>query len=154
MLKSILKRAAFGFLLGIAVCTLIVVFFGDGTLAARKLIEEVGSQRVAALLQTLLSGLCGALCMGGTVLYDVERLPLALSTLIHCLICIVPYFLLSLLLHWTDGIGGAFILAGIQFFGFFVIWLIMCLLYKKQARELNKMRKHIEKEQEPEKKER
>ena len=152
MLKSIFKRAGLGFLLGIAVCNFIAICFGDGTMVSSALVEKVGCQRVALLLQTLLSGLCGALCMGGTLLYEAERLPLALSTFIHCIICIVPYFLLSVLLHWTDGIGGAFIMSGIQFAGFFIIWLMMYLLYKKQTKELNRMQKQIHDKQKTEEK--
>ena len=139
--KRIFKRAGFGFITGIAVCSLITILSGSENLVSGELVSKIGSMKGAQLLQALLSGLCGAVCMGGTVLYDVERLPLALSTLIHCLMCIVPYFLLSVFLHWVDGIGGAFILAGIQLAAFFAIWLILYFSYRRKIRELNEIQK-------------
>lgn len=140
MLKTVFKRAGIGFLLAIALGNLISVIAGDGTMAASDLIEKVGSLRTAVLLQTLLSGLYGALCMGGTVLYKLERLPLLVSTAVHCAVCVVPYFCLSLLLFWTDSAVKALIMSGVQLGLFFVIWLIIDIRYKKATRELNRIR--------------
>ena len=142
MLKKIFLRAGFGFILGVAVCSIITALTSDGTQVAPAFADAVGSLKRAVLLQLLLTGLQGAICMGGTVLYDVDRLPLSLGTLIHCLLCIVPYFFLSLFLHWTERIGDTLILSGMQLVAFFIIWLILFLRYKKQIKELNDIQNH------------
>ena len=137
MIKKLLKRAGIGFVTGIAVCAVITAITSDGTQVAPAFASAVGSPKWAVLIQLLLAGLCGAISMGGTVLYDVDRLPLSLGTLIHCLLCVTPFAALALLLHWVEGIGGALIFAGAQIAAFFIIWLILFLLYRKQIRELN-----------------
>ena len=137
MIKTILKRAGFGFILGVAVCAVITAITSDGAQVSASFLEKIGSHRAALLLQLFLTGLQGAICMGGTVLYDLDRLPLALTTLFHCLMCVVPYFFLSLLLGWVERVWEALILSGIQIAAFFIIWLILYLQYRKQIKELN-----------------
>ena len=137
MLKKIFLRAGFGFILGVAVCSIITAITSDGTQVAPAFANAVGSAKWAVLLQLLLAGLCGAISMGGTVLYDVDRLPLSLGTLFHCLLCVIPFVSLALLLHWVEGTVGALVFAFAQIAAFFVIWLILFLLYRKQIRELN-----------------
>ena len=139
-MRNALKRAGIGFLLGIALCTVITILTGG---ASKDLIEKAGGVKAALLLQTALSGLYGALCMGATVIYDAERIPHALSALCHCLCCIVPFFPLSLFLGWADGVAGAFIMAGIQLAVYFVIWLVLYVRYRAEVRELNDIQKKI-----------
>ena len=143
MLKIVLRRAGIGFLIGVFVGNLIAVLTGtsatDGiTFASKQLLNMAGgSPVVAMILQSLFSGLYGAVCFGGMTFYDVERLPLAAATALHCALIILLFIPIALLLGWVSNIIEILIIASIQLVAFFIIWLIMYLIYKKQVRELN-----------------
>lgn len=135
------KLLGFGFLLGIAVCNVITVLSSDNLPAAPELIEKMGSLKAAMLMQMLLSGIYGAVCMGSTVLYEADRLPLALISLLHCMICIIPFIPLSLFLNWSNGIADTLIMAGIQLAAYFIVWLCIYLRYRREIKELNEIQK-------------
>ena len=145
MLAKTLKRAGIGFLLGIVIGDLIALITGnsstDGvTFASKQLLDMAGGNGVIAmLLQSFFSGLYGALCFAGMSLYEMERLPLAAATALHCAIIVIFYIPIALLLGWVSGIAEILVVAGIQIVVFFIIWLIMFFAYRKQVRELNEL---------------
>lgn len=139
MLAKILKRAGFGALLGISINSLIKALTSDGLAVTPTLAERLGGFRSATLVELLLIGLFGALCMSGTLLYDSERLPLSAATVIHCLCCILPFAPLALFLGWVSQISELLVMAAIQLFAFCIVWLIMYALYRKEVRALNKL---------------
>ena len=146
MLKKMLKLAGIGFLIGAVVGNVIAVLSGisDGEiqLFSQKLLEIAGGNQVlAAVLQSLFSGLYGAFCFCGISLYDMERLPLAAATALHCALIILPFIPIALLLGWFESITSLLIMSCFQLIGFIIIWLILYFVYKKQVRELNDMQK-------------
>ena len=141
MKKQIMKMAALGFLLGIAVNSLIsALTIGDLPIAP-VLLERIGSLRGAMLLELVLVGVFGAICMAGTALYDAERLPLAAATALHCVICIGQFIPLSLFLGWCRSAVEILIMASFQLLAFFIVWLIMYTRYRKEIKQLNEMQK-------------
>ena len=142
-MKRVLKYAGFGFLLGVAICNVITTLTGDPLPVAPGFQESIGSLKGALLIQSLLSGLYGAICMGTVLVYDDDRLSLSLSSLIHCLCCIIPFIPLSLFLRWGNGIADVMIMAGFQLAAYFVVWFIMFIRYKKVTEELNEIQKNI-----------
>ena len=142
MLKT-LKRAGIGFMLGVIISDLISILATDSIPVSKTLLDLAGSPRAALLIQFFLPGVYGALCMGTVGLYDIERLPLTLSSLLHCLICIVPFIPLSLFLGWSDSIGSTLIMAAIQVAAYFIIWLIIFLRCRAQIRKLNEKQEEI-----------
>lgn len=144
--KKALKLAGIGFLLGIVIGNAIAWFTGkSGSLASPILIDRMGGETPAVLMQVFFSGLYGAMTMSGVALYDVERFPLALSTALHCLICVVPYIPLALLLGWAKTPSDILITTCFQIIAFFLIWLIMYLRCKAEVRKLNELQKEKEK---------
>lgn len=141
MIGKILKRAGIGVLLGIAVNSLIKALTYETDPVTLILLERIGSLRCAMLLELVLVGLYGAICMAGTLLYDVDRLPLSVATLLHCLMCILPFVPLALFLGWCTRLGDILIMSGFQLVAFFLIWLILYVSYRREIRELNKMQK-------------
>lgn len=139
MLKKILKLAGLGVLLGITVCNIISVTVSNDVPVTAALIERAGSVKAAFIMQTALTGIYGALCMATTVLYDAEKLPLLAASLIHCVICVGTFIPLSLFLGWSAGAADVLITTAMQTAGYFMIWLIMYLRYKKEIKDLNKM---------------
>ena len=147
MLKKTLKMAGVGFLIGIVIGDLIALLTGNNdtegiTFASRQLLDMAGGNAVIAmLLQSLFSGLYGAACFAGMSFYEIERMPLAAATALHCALIVLLFIPIALLLGWVSDIGTLLIISGMQLVGFFIIWLIMYFGYKKQIRELNEMQK-------------
>ena len=145
MLKKILLRAGIGFIIGAAVGDLIAFLTGTSatggvTFASQQLLDMSGGNTVLAMvLQSLFSGLYGAVCFAGMTLYDAERLPLAAATALHCGLIVLPFVPISYLLGWVSGIVETLIIASAQIAAFFVIWLVMYFGYKKQVKELNEL---------------
>ena len=107
-----------------------------------------GNAVIAMILQSLFSGLYGALCFAGMTLYDVDRLPLAAATALHCGLIVLPFIPISYLLGWVGGVLETVIIAAIQIAAFFMIWLILYFVYKKQVKELNDMQKDFSEREE------
>ena len=150
-MKRILKLAALGFLLGIFVCSIMTLIGSNPLPAAQELVDKMGSLKAAMALQLALSGLYGALCMGSVVLYDEDRLPLSLASVIHCVICIGPFIPLALVLHWCVSICDVLTMSAFQFVAYLIVWLIMFIIYRKQTEELNKINDNLNKQPEEEK---
>lgn len=150
MRKKIFKLALIGFFLGIVICDLISLIFsladGNGLmLCSAEFTKRIGSTAGAIVLQSLLTGIYGAVCMGTVVLYDIEHWPLALSSVVHYLIIESMYVPLALFLGWERHFSGILIMMGIQLVCYFIIWLIIYMIYRKQVKELNKLQQTIKK---------
>ena len=155
MLKKTLLRAGLGFLIGMFVGNLIAILTGGISpdsfipLTPQIIGFAQGNMGVAITLQTLFSGLYGAVCFAGVSFYDIERLPLAPATAIHCLLILLTFIPIAHILGWETGVADTLIMAGCQLVGFFIIWLIMNAIYKKQVRELNEMQEHFQQNRKP-----
>ncbi len=150
MLKKTLKAAGIGFLLGIVIGNLIAFLTGNSdtggiTFASAKLLEMAGGNAVIAmLLQSLFSGLYGAVCFAGMSFYEIERMPLAVATALHCALIVLLFIPIALLLGWVSQIETQLMISGIQLVCFFIIWLIMYAGFKKQVKELNELQEKNE----------
>lgn len=144
MLSSVLKRAGIGFLIGMAVGNLIawMTSAGSGMIYNPAFMERMGGLTAAMIIQTLLSGLLGAVSMAGMAFYEIDRWPLALGTAAHFLIIEAFYVPIALVLRWVEGPAELLISMAIQLVIFILIWLIMYLRYKAQVRELNELQKN------------
>lgn len=150
MLKKTLKAAGIGFLIGMIVGNVIAFLTGNSgtggvTFASPQLLDMAGgSGTVAMLLQSLFSGIYGAVCFAGMSFYEIERMPLAAATALHCALIVLLFIPIALLLGWVSDIGTLLMISGMQLVGFFIIWLILYFGYKKQIRELNEMQEHFQ----------
>lgn len=146
MIKKTIKMAVIGFVLGMAIGNIIAIATthfgggGDTLIFSPLLLEKTGSAAGALAVQTLMSGLLGAISFGSTVLYELDSPPLTLVSITHCAICLAAYFPIALFLGWISptvrDIGTmSFIMIAV----YMVIWLIMYARYKTEVREMNEM---------------
>ena len=152
MLAKTMKRAGIGFLLGIVIGYAISFLTGldnpDVFISVPpRLLALTGSVPVSQVLQGVFSGIYGAICFGTMSFYEIERWPLALATGAHCAVIILLYIPVGLFLGWLNNLLEILIVAGCQLVGFFIIWLIMNAIYKKQVKELNEMQKDFSERQ-------
>ncbi len=144
MKGKIIRRGAAGFLIGVLIGNLIIILesmTGEGQFrwAGDTLVQKAGSAAAAVFLQNLASGLLGAVCMAGTILYDLEDWELTKASLVHCLLCLAAYFSAALFCGWIEpNFGNIMLMAVIMTASYLLIWLIMYLRYRKEAEELNR----------------
>ena len=83
------------------------------------------------------SGLMGAVCMGSSVVYDIESWSLVKVTVIHSVIAMTAFLTASIVLKWFSGIA---LLIAIAAFSvtYALIWLIEYLLWKNEIRKINR----------------
>ncbi len=147
MLKKTLIRVLIGFVVGILMgdgIAMMTTAGGDFVPASPLLIGLCGGFWQAFTVQTLLSGLYGAITFGCITLYDIERWPLAFTSVVHCLIIVLLHIPNSLFLGWSQTVWDVLIMAGLQVAAYFVIWLILYLTYRKQVKELNELQQHLQ----------
>ena len=138
MRRKLLKMAGIGFALGMIMGNGIA-WLADGTVVNPVLVNALGSRAGSVLIQTLLSGLLGAVAMGGTLLYDLERWPLLAVSVCHYGMIEAAYAAAALLLGWVRSGTELLIMMAVQLAVYLVIWLIMFLRYKAEVRRMNEL---------------
>ena len=146
MLKRLIKRVIIGFVIGMIAGNAIALFIslmssGGFRMVTDILIERTGGEVTAIFVQTLMSGLYGALAFAGISVYEIERLPLALSSGLHCLLIVLLHVPNALFLGWENSLTEVMITAAIQVAGYFVVWLIINGIYRSHVRMLNDLQK-------------
>ncbi len=136
MRKRALKLALIGFLMGMVIGNLIS-FLSGGNFVNTRLASLTGSEALSVVLNTLLSGFLGAAAMGSTVVYEIERWPLAAVSAVHYLIVEISYICVALPLGWVHDFRELLIMLGIQLVIYFIIWMIMYLRYRRHVKQLN-----------------
>ena len=145
MLKRTLQLAFTGFILGMAIGNIIAIVSsyaagGEVLAFSPELLEKTGSAASALLLQTLLSGLMGAVSFGGVILYEIDSLPLPAVSIIHCAMILAVYFPIAFSLYWLEPtLRDAGMMGCIMIAAYAVIWLIMHVRYRMEVREMNEL---------------
>lgn len=138
-----LRLAVFGVAFGITGCTLIEVAVSiwqneEALLFTASLLEKTGSPVNAFAVQTLLSGLIGAVCIGASIVYDFEKTGLLWASVIHYAVIEICFMPAAVYLGWVDPtIRSIGIMAGNQAIVFAAIWIIMDLKWRAEVRQLN-----------------
>ncbi|MBP5161715.1 MAG: DUF3021 domain-containing protein [Spirochaetales bacterium] len=141
MKERLVGKLALGFIIGAVVGDIIVfvinIISRNGCLfAAPKLVNSVGPD-AAVLLQTFLSGVHGLVCFGGTEFFRIERWSLFRATLTHFLCVITSYFIIGTILGWIGFDITSVITLAIIVIVYFIIWIIMGKVLKKDVTQMN-----------------
>ena len=129
--KRTVILAAVGFVLGILVGLGFLSITGVGTYYVQK-----GADGLALYLA--LSGLLGAVGMGGTTIYSMEHWGLLRCTVTHFVITLLAYCAVGSTLGWLDLREPVTLLMFLGYvIAYFIIWLAMCIKYKRQIRRIN-----------------
>ena len=145
MIKKTIQLAVVGFVLGMAIGNIIAIacsYASGGEVLAfsESLLEKTGSAAGALALQTLLSGVIGAVAFGGIMLYEIDRLPMLLVSVLHCAMILAVYFPVAIFLGWirptAHDIG---MMACIMTAAYMAVWLFMYVRYRIEVREINEL---------------
>ena len=141
MKNGLVGKLSLGFIIGAVFGNLVVLIINTASktgcmFATPAMIDSFGKE-AAVLLQTVFSGLYGLVCFGGTEFYRIEKWSLLRSTMTHLGCILVSFTVIGLLLGWIgfDIPSLLFLVAIVA--GFFIIWLIMRAIWKKNIREMN-----------------
>ena len=153
MKKRILKLAVIGFFLGMLIGNLISFLSCDKSadplvIVSPLLVQRTGSVMSAMIVNTLLSGLLGAAAWAGVIFHDPEVFDWGMTkaAVYHFLLIMVFNLPIALYCGWCppDPLS-ILIYIGIMAAAYFIVWLIMYLIYKKETAELNELVKRNQK---------
>ena len=99
--------------------------------------DEMVLDRPALIAQLAGSVLLGAINMGGTIVYGIERLGLTRSTLIHYILSMTTIFIASMVLGWfpLDKMLWVWLIFSAVYF---VIWLVNLIYWKTSVKNMNR----------------
>lgn len=106
---------------------------------------SVSKMVIGIISVTVLAFIAGGISM----IYEVERLPIAIAALIHAGVLYLDYIVIYLINGWLEGGVVPFVIFTSCFFvGFALIWLIIYLTTKKSADEINMALSSMQSEEE------
>lgn len=132
--NSFIFRALIGALMGIAIC---LILYGFGLYD-----EIIIDDKPFVIMQFVGSALNGIICMGSTIVYDIDNLGLSKVTLLHYVITLVSFLCFNFLLGWFSEFNIILILV-VFTVAYFIIWLVNYLIYKREIRRMNKDLEYI-----------
>ena len=129
--KKTILLAAIGFVLGILVGLGFLSIAGVGTYYIQK-----GAGGLALYLA--LSGLIGAVGVGGMTIYSQEHWGLLRCTATHFAITLFTFCAVGFTLGWLDPRDHATLYMFVGYvIAYFIIWLVMYLIKRRQIRQIN-----------------
>ena len=91
-----------------------------------------------AFAHIVIGGIYGAVAMGSSVVYGIEKWSIARATATHFLLVFALYFLLVISMGWFSLSDPVFwIVVGTMVAVYILIWLLQYLSYRRQIREMN-----------------
>ncbi len=145
MRKEILKRAAAGSFVGIAIGQVISVIIsfcigtGEFIVCAPEFIESLGNEMTAGAIQTLLCAVMGAGFAGASVIWECEKLNIAAQTGICFGIYSLVLFPIAYFSYWMEHtVTGFMTYFGIFFVSFVVIWIAKYFAWRSRINAINK----------------
>ncbi len=144
MKKKIILRAALGFPIGIAIGHLITIFislvWANGYYApcVPELIDVMGSEIYAVILQALLCGLLGIGFAASSLIWEIEHWGIVKQTGIYFLIISVIMLPIAYLTYWMEhSLTGFFSYYAVFALIFLVIWIIEFIIGRYNVRKMN-----------------
>lgn len=130
LLKSALRRGVIGLALGLLAEIGILCLLSPGTFAE-------GAGRLAVCLFT--GSLYGAIAVGASVAYDVDRWSVTRATLAHLCVTLGGMYVLGLVQGWLRPTLIGFVVPTLGCVGVYIlIWLVLWLSYRDKIRRMNR----------------
>ncbi len=144
MRKQAFLRGLLGFPLGIAIDYLITIIISLGWGQGRyspcvpSLIETMGSEIGAVVLQAGLSGLLGASFAAASVIWEIETWSIARQTGIYFFITSLTMLPIAYFTEWMEHtVIGFLFYFGIFVAIFVVVWIIQYWFWKQKIKKIN-----------------
>ena len=142
MKKQIIKRGLFGFPVGIAIGFVITILIsacvGNGSFypVTPELINTMGNELNAVILQTVLCGIMGTGFAMASVIWELDSWSLAKQSGIYFLIACILMLPIAYIAGWMEhSIGGFLSYVGI----FVAIFIAQYLSWKRKIKKMNEL---------------
>ena len=146
MKKKIFLRSAVGFPIGVTIgyfITIILSFaYGNGYYSpcVPELIDKMGNEVNAVLLQTLLCGILGIGFAGSSFIWEIEHWGITKQTGIYFLITSVIMMPIAYITYWMEhSIKGMISYFGMFALIFAAIWVVQYIKAKHNVKRMNKV---------------
>ncbi len=144
MKKKMIQRGLLGFPLGIAIGFVITVIIsiciGDGFFhpVNPELVNKMGSELNAILIQTGLSGIMGTGFAMASVIWEIDSWSLAKQSGIYFSIACVTMFPIAYITNWMKHNAiGILSYVGIFVAIFVITWLVQYFVWKRKVKRMN-----------------
>ena len=125
---KLLIRALIGAILGMLISLFICTFGND--------LSELEGHKLYLIIQVIGSGIYGAIPMGGTICYEIEKWSPLKATLIHYCMTMAAFMITNVLLEWFSLSIIIYVLLAMTI-GFFMIWFAEYIGWKKTIKRMN-----------------
>ena len=146
MKEKMLKRGLLGLPIGIAIGHIITLIisagFGDGGYypVTPELINTMGNELNAVILQTVLCGIMGTGFAMASVIWELDSWSLAKQSGIYFLIACILMLPIAYIAGWMEhSIGGFLSYVGIFVAIFIAVWLAQYLSWKWKIKKMNEL---------------
>ena len=146
MKKQIIKRGLFGFPVGIAIGFVITIIISvcvrDGNFypVTPELIETMGNEVNAVILQTVLCGIMGTGFAMASVIWELDSWSLAKQSGIYFLIACIIMLPIAYIANWmVHSISGFLSYVGVFVAIFVAVWLAQYLIWKGKIKKMNEL---------------
>lgn len=144
MKKKLIGRGLLGFPLGIAIGFMVTVIIsicvGDGLFypVTAELINTMGSELSAVILQTALCGIMGTGFAMASVIWEIDSWSLAKQSGIYFSIACVIMLPIAYAANWMNhSIGGVLSYVGIFIAIFIFVWVIQYFTWRSKIKKMN-----------------
>ena len=144
MKKKIMIRGLLGFPLGIAIGYLITIIISLGWAngyynpCVPALVDMMGNEINAVILQTVLCGLLGTGFATSSVIWEIERWGLVKQSGIYFVIISLVMMPVAYLAYWMEhSVKGFFSYFGIFALFFVLIWIVEFIIGRHNVKKLN-----------------
>ena len=144
MKKNLICRGLLGFPLGIAIGYVITVLISlcisDGSFypVTPALMETMGNELNAVVLQTVLCGIMGTGFAMASVIWEIESWNLAKQSGIYFAIACVLMFPIAYFAGWMgNSVAGILAYIGIFVAIFVITWIVQYLVWKSKIKKMN-----------------
>lgn len=144
MKKQAFLRGLLGFPIGMAIGYVITIFislrFGQGNYlpCVPQLIDTMGSECSAVILQAILSGLLGSAFAACSVIWEIGHWSIAKQTGIYFFVTAFVMLPIAYVANWMEhSCIGFFTYLGIFVVIFVVMWMVQCLIWRAHLKKIN-----------------
>lgn len=144
MKKKAFSRGLLGFPVGISIGYIITIFIslslaqGYYSPCVPSLVETMGNEINAVLLQATLSGALGSTFAASSVIWEMEHWSIAKQTGIYFLITSLVMMPIAYSTNWMEhSVLGFLSYFGIFVLFFLIIWVVQYLAWKSKIKKIN-----------------
>ena len=144
MKKRLILQGLLGFPLGIAIgfviTILISICVGDGSFypVTPELMETMGNELNAVILQTVLCGVMGSGFAMASVIWEMDSWSLARQSGIYFSVACIIMLPIAYVTNWMKhSVGGILAYIGVFVVIFLTVWLIQYYAWKRKIKKMN-----------------